>query len=159
MCDCANLAAKPIIIATNILNSMKTKATPDRHEASDIASAVNDGVDCLMLTTETAEGNFPAETVSMLSKVIAETEKNVNYSNLLDYMIKYTPTPTITPESVAASSCQAASELNIDLIAVVTETGRVAWLISKYRPKQNILACSLNRSVVKQCQLTWGLHG
>ena len=126
MCDCANLASKPVIISTNILNSMKSKQTPERYEATDIACAINDGADCIMLTTETAEGSYPADSVQTLSKIISETEKNINYGNLFTHMIKYTPTPTITPESVAASACQAASELNIKLIAVVTETGRVA---------------------------------
>lgn len=141
------MAAKPVITATQMLESMISKPRPTRAEASDVANAVLDGTDCIMLSGETATGEYPVQACSMMSKIATEAEKMINYRSLFNEL--KTVTPLMTAESMAASACNAALNLNIDLIICMTDTGRIARLVAKYRPQQPILACSVSLPVVK----------
>lgn len=154
-----NIAAKPVITATQMLESMISKPRPTRAETTDVANAVLDGTDCVMLSGESANGEYPTIACSMLAKITAEAEKSINYKQLYDHMKYESPTPSITSESVAASAASAALTLGIDLIIVLTDTGRIARLISKYRPHQSIFACSVSSSIIKQLNMTWGIIG
>lgn len=159
MVDKCNLAAKPVIAATQLLESMIHNPRPTRSEASDLANAVLDGVDCLMLSGETANGEYPINAVSMMAKISSEAEKMLNYSHLFDDVKSKMKKQIITAESVAASAASAALNLDINLIICRTDTGRIARLVAKYRPEQPILACSSNQAIVRQMNLTRGITG
>lgn len=159
MIDRCNIAAKPVITATQMLESMIKKPRPTRAEASDVANAVLDGSDCVMLSGESANGEYPIQSVQMMAKIVTEAERMFNYQVLYDEIKTHTPTPISTAESVAASAASAALNLNIDLIIVITETGRIARLVAKYRPEQPILACSVSLPVTKQMNLSRGCIG
>lgn len=140
-----------------MLESMISKPRPTRAEASDVANAVLDGTDCIMLSGETATGEYPVQACSMMSKIATEAEKMINYKSLFNEL--KTVTPKMTAESMAASACNAALNLNIDLIICMTDTGRIARLVAKYRPQQPILACSVSLPIVKQMNMTRGVVG
>ena len=142
-----------------MLDSMISKPRPTRAEATDVANAVLDGSDCVMLSGESASGEYPINSVSMLAKISTEAEKNINYQTLYDHMKQNSDKPVLTSESVAASAASAALTLGIDLIIVLTDTGRIARQVAKYRPKQPIFACSVSSSTVKQLQMTRGIIG
>jgi pyruvate kinase len=159
MIDKANLAGKPVITATQMLESMTQNPRPTRAEASDVANAVLDGSDCVMLSGETAGGNYPLESVTIMAKIACEAELMFDYDRLYNDIKKFSPSPSLTAESIAAACASAALSLNIDLIIVLTDTGRIARLVAKYRPKQTILACSVSAHVVRQMNLSRGAKG
>ncbi len=159
MIDKCNLLAKPVITATQMLESMIHAPRPTRAEASDVANAVLDGTDCVMLSGETANGEYPINAVSMMAKVTSEAEKMLNYRYLFDEIKTNTPKPLKTAESVVASAASAALNLDIDLIICLTDTGRIARLVAKYRPAQTIMACSISLPIMKQMNLSRGVVG
>mmetsp|Transcript_19353 Transcript_19353/g.29670 ORF Transcript_19353/g.29670 Transcript_19353/m.29670 type:complete len:396 (+) Transcript_19353:156-1343(+) len=150
MAEKANLQSKPVIISTQVLDSMVKASRPNRAEASDVCNAVMDGADCIMLQNETAAGDYPINAVSILGKICAEAEKTINYRETFNTMKLYTPKPIHTSEAVAAAACQAVlDQKEITLIIVLSDTGKLARLVAKYRPEVNILACSLNSAAVR----------
>ena len=159
MIDKANLAGKPVITATQMLESMINNPRPTRAEASDVANAVLDGSDCVMLSGETAGGAYPIESVTIMARIACEAELMFDYERLYNDIRAFTSTPSLTAESIAAACASAALSLNIDLIIVLTDTGRIARLVAKYRPKQIILACSVSAHVVRQMNLSRGARG
>ena len=160
MIEKANIAAKPIVTATQMLESMIKAPRPTRAEASDVANAVLDGTDCVMLSGECANGDYPINAVSIMSKICVEAEKTINYKRVFNDIKMYTPTPVGTAEAVAAAVCAAvADQKDITLIVVLTESGKLAKLVSKYRPEVNILACSINASAVRQMNTMRGVFG
>lgn len=150
MIEKANQVAKPVIIQSHILDSMIRMPKPGRGEASDVCQCVINGVDAVMLFNETAEGQFPINAVNALAKICVEGERTLDHRRLYNDMKMYTPTPMITAETVAASSVNTVLDLPVDLIVVLTETGRFARLVAKYRPPVPILALSQSKQVVKQ---------
>ncbi len=126
MINKCNIVGKPVITATQMLDSMISKPRPTRAEATDVANAVLDGSDCVMLSGESANGEYPINACSMLAKISTEAEKSINYKSLYDHMKSNSTTPTLTSESVASSAASAALTLGIDLIIVLTDTGRIA---------------------------------
>lgn len=126
MIDKCNLKAKPVITSTQMLESMISKPRPTRAEAGDVANAVLDGSDVVMLSGETAHGEYPVNSVSIMSKIACEAEKIINYRSLFEEIKGNTPLPITTAESTAAAAASAALNLNIALIIVITDTGRIA---------------------------------
>jgi pyruvate kinase len=160
MTEKANLAAKPVIIATQMLDSMVKAPRPSRAEASDVANAVLDGTDCVMLSKETANGDYPINAVSIMAKVCTEAERTLNYRLIFNDLKLYTPEPVSTAESVASAVCSAVlAQKDIQLIVALTDTGKLARMISKYRPEVCILACSTSDKVVQQCNASRGVVG
>jgi pyruvate kinase len=159
MIEKANQVAKPVIIQSHVLDSMVRMPKPTRGEAADVCQTVINGVDCVMLFNETAEGSFPINAVNALAKICVEGERTLDHRRLYGDMKMYTPMPMITAESVAASSVNTVLDLPIDLIVVLTETGRFARLVAKYRPPVPILALSSDKQVVKQLQTIRGVIG
>ena len=150
MIEKANIAAKPIVTATQMLESMIKAPRPTRAEASDVANAVLDGTDCVMLSGECASGDYPINAVSIMSKICVEAEKTINYKRVFNDLKMYTPSPVSTAEAVASAVCSAIlDQKDISLIIVLTESGKLARLVSKYRPEVNILACSINGHAVR----------
>mmetsp|Transcript_8070 Transcript_8070/g.9202 ORF Transcript_8070/g.9202 Transcript_8070/m.9202 type:complete len:503 (-) Transcript_8070:41-1549(-) len=159
MVDKANLAGKPVITATQMLESMINNPRPTRAEASDVANAVLDGSDCVMLSGETAGGNYPLESVNIMARIASEAELMFDYERLYNDIRNHCPSPTLTAESIAAACASAALSQNIEIIIVLTDTGRIARLVAKYRPKQVILACSVSAHIVRQMNLSRGAKG
>ena len=158
MIDKANFAGKFIITATQMLESMIKNSRPTRAEASDVANAVLDGSDSVMLSGETASGAFPVEAVEIMAKICVEAEACINYDNLFRILCKNTPKPISTQEAMCVSAASAANDVNAKLIVVITESGSIARLIAKYRPKQPILALCMSSYVIRQLNVTRGIY-
>lgn len=123
---------------------------PQRAEASDCANAVLDGTDCIMLGSETACGDYPINAVGCLAKICVEAEKTINYRALFNDLKLYTAPPVGTAEAVASAVCSAVlDQKDICLIIALTDSGKLARLVAKYRPEVNILACSENGAAVR----------
>jgi pyruvate kinase len=120
---------------------------------------VINGADGLMLWDETAIGLFPIQSVNSLSKICCEAERSLDHRRLYNDIRMYTPEPMNTPETVASTAVNTVLDLPVDLITVVTETGKFARLIAKYRPPVPILALSKNAEVIKALQTTRGVVG
>jgi len=159
MIEKANLAAKPVVTATQMLESMIKNPRPTRAEASDVANSVIDGTDCVMLSGETANGDYPINAVTIMAKICVEAEKMLDYKRVYNDLRLYTPSPLATAEAIASAACATVLDLNIDLIIVLTDTGKIARYISKYKPPVPILACSISMPVVKQMNMSRGVIG
>jgi len=159
MIEKSNLAAKPVITATQMLESMIKAPRPTRAEASDVANAVLDGTDCVMLSGETANGDYPLNAVNIMAKICVEAEKMIDYKRQYNDLRLYSPPPLPTAEAVSAATVATVLDLNIDLIIVLTDTGKIARYISKYKPPVPILACSVSLPVVRQLNTSRGVIG
>jgi len=146
---------KPVIIATQMLESMVENPRPTRAEASDVANAIFDGTDAVMLSAETASGRYPQEAVAMMARIIVEAEENLPDFTPPRRRDKHSLT---VAEAICESISHAAEDLHMGAIAVFTESGNTARMISKYRPKANIYAFSQGLAVCNRMNLFWGVH-
>ena len=160
MIEKANLVAKPVVTATQMLESMIKAPRPTRAEASDVANAVLDGTDAVMLSGESANGDYPINAVTIMSKICVEAERTINYRLVFNDLKMYTPTPVSTTESVASAVCAAVlDQKDIQLIVLLTDTGKLARLVAKYRPEVKILAASTSERTVHQLNASRGVTG
>mmetsp|Transcript_31448 Transcript_31448/g.48103 ORF Transcript_31448/g.48103 Transcript_31448/m.48103 type:complete len:461 (-) Transcript_31448:36-1418(-) len=160
MIEKANLAAKPIITATQMLESMIKAPRPTRAEASDVANAVLDGTDAVMLSGECANGDYPINAVEIMARICVEAEHTVDYRQQYQWLKDYTKKPFPIAEAVSSAVCSAVlDQKDIQLIIVLTDSGKLARLVSKYRPEVNILACSINAHAVRQMGVMRGVIG
>jgi pyruvate kinase len=146
---------KPVIIATQMLESMIENPRPTRAEASDVANAIFDGTDAVMLSAETASGDYPCEAVVMMARIAVEAE-----SKMAEFTLprRREHRNMGISEAICEAVAHAADELKMGAIAVFTETGTTARLISKYRPKTQIYAFSHIPEVCNRMNLFWGVH-
>jgi pyruvate kinase len=135
-----NLAGKPVVTATQMLESMIKSPRPTRAEATDVANAVLDGTDCVMLSGESAAGAYPEIAVKIMAKICVEAESSLDYSAIFKEMIRATPLPMSPLESLASSAVRAANKAKAALIVVLTRGGTTAKLVAKYRPAVPILS-------------------
>tara|TARA_Y100000996_G_scaffold120073_1_gene89849 strand:- start:5276 stop:6679 length:1404 start_codon:yes stop_codon:yes gene_type:complete len=150
--DLASTMGKPVVIATQLLESMIDSKTPTRAEVSDIANAIFDGVDALLVTGETAIGKYPVDVIKILKQVIFETEAATKFSDhLLSEKLNK------TSDAISHAVCEIATNLNISIIMTMTHSGSTARMISKYRPKATIFALTPFNEIVRQLQLIWGV--
>ena len=147
---------KPVIIATQMLESMIENPRPTRAEASDVANAIFDGTDAVMLSGETATGKYPREAVAMMSRIVVEAERNM--ASFSEPRRRRTPHRISVAEAICESIAHAAEDLPMAAIAVFTETGNTARMISKYRPKVGIYAFSQSAPVCNRMNLLWGVY-
>jgi len=157
----ANISGKPVITATQMLDSMMRNPRPTRAEVSDVANAIIDGSDSVMLSGETAVGKYPLESLKMMVKIINKTEASLDYDTILrnnTIMRKKLKIDrnTIT-EAISFASCEIANMLNAKAIISSTESGHTARQISKNRPRSMIIGTSSNRWVVRQLMISWGV--
>jgi pyruvate kinase len=146
---------KPVITATQMLESMIENPRPTRAEASDVANAVFDGTDAVMLSAETASGLYPREAVAMMAKIVVEAE-----SNMAEFTLpkRRNHRGLSIAETICESVAHAAEDLAMEAIAVFTDTGNTARLISKYRPKSVVYAFSHVEAVCNRMNLLWGVR-
>merc|ERR1719226_219809 len=147
-----NMVGKPVVTATQMLESMTGLPQPTRAEASDVANAVLDGTDCVMLSGETAAGQFPLNAVTIMRRICEEAEKVVEYESLYltlrrNTMAKMQQVTGV--ESICSSAVKATIDANCPLIVALTETGHTARVIAKYRPRAAILAVSASETTVR----------
>lgn len=142
-----------------MLESMIKAPRPTRAEASDVANAVLDGTDAVMLSGETANGDYPLNAVTIMAKICVEAEKMIDYKRVFNDVKLYSQGPVSTAEAVAAAAVSTALDLNIDLVIVLTDTGKIARYVAKYKPSVPILACSISMPVVRQLYTSRGVIG
>jgi pyruvate kinase len=150
-----NYLAKPVITATQMLDSMQRNPRPTRAEASDVANAIFDGTDAIMLSGETAAGDYPVESVQTMHNIATRTEQALNYSAMLRKKTKE-ELSTIT-SAIGQSVAHTAFNLNAAVILSATESGHTARIVSKYRPKSPIVAVTSNEKVIRKLNLVWGV--
>ena len=147
---------KPVIIATQMLESMIENPRPTRAEASDVANAIFDGTDAVMLSAETASGLHPREAVAMMSRIVIEAEHNMTSIN--EPRRRRHRHQLSVAEAICESIAHAAEDLPMGAIAIFTETGNTARMISKYRPRVGIFAFSHTAPVCNRMNLLWGVQ-
>lgn len=145
-----NSVGKPVITATQMLESMINNPRPTRAEATDVANAVFDGSDCVMLSGETAKGKYPVKTVHMMSKICNQAEGDIDYRALYKKLRSGAVPPVPIPDTIASSAVKTSWDLEAKLILCLTETGNTARLVSKYRPACPILAVTSSEKVARQ---------
>jgi pyruvate kinase len=147
---------KPVIIATQMLESMIENPRPTRAEASDVANAIFDGTDAVMLSAETASGRYPREAVCMMAKIVVEAESNMD--EFMQPRRRREHRGLSISETICESIAHAAEDLHMAAIAVFTESGNTARMISKFRPKSRIYAFSHVPAVCNRMNLFWGVE-
>ncbi|XP_059667505.1 pyruvate kinase 1, cytosolic [Cornus florida] len=151
-----NMAGKPAVV-TRVVDSMTDNLRPTRAEATDVANAVLDGSDAILLGAETLRGLYPIETISIVGKICAEAEKVFNQDSYFKKTVKYVGEPMTHLESIASSAVRAAIKVKASVIICFTSSGRAARLIAKYRPTMPVLSVVIPR--LKTNQLKWSFSG
>jgi len=152
----ANALARPVITATQMLKSMVENNRPTRAEVTDVANAIYDGTDAVMLSEETATGSYPVEAVEMMKRIALKAEKDL--SNIRVMPSFQTESLKTVPEAISLSAMEMSQELNAKAIVTPTRTGLTARLVSRFRPKAPILALSPNLKTVKRLSLVWAVQ-
>ena len=150
-----NYAGKPVITATQMLESMQENPRPTRAEASDVANAVFDGTDATMLSGESANGKYPVEAVGTMARIDMEAESAL--SELGSFQINEFDKSNVT-ETIGLSVARAAKNLGVKTIVAATESGHTARMISKYRPDADILAVTFDEHTKRSLMVNWGVY-
>lgn len=150
-----NLMGKPVITATQMLDSMIHNPRPTRAEATDVANAIFDGTDAVMLSGESASGKYPVEAVEMMSKISIRTEKALGFDEILGRK-DIAPMRTVT-DAISHATCTTALDLGANAIITSTKSGFTARMVSKYRPKAQVIAVTPKPEVVRKLSLVWGV--
>lgn len=152
----AGRQARPVVTATQMLDSMVSSSRPTRAEVADVANAILDGTDAVMLSQESAVGAYPVEAVKMMDAIARTTEKALPYQRWIESRVRRDERdPSYT---MAHAACRAARELQLDALVIPTLSGRSARLVSAHRPDVPIYALSPGRETVRRCGLIWGVR-
>jgi pyruvate kinase len=152
----ARVKGKPVVVATQMLESMIQSPTPTRAEVSDVANAVYDGADAVMLSAESAAGQWPVEAVSMMDKIAVTVETDPVYARLVHH--SDTPPEATQEDAISQAAAQVADTLGCRLIAVFTTSGATARRAARERPTSPILVLTPRLDTARRLGLTWGLH-
>ncbi len=148
-------AGKVVVTATQMLDSMMSHPRPTRAEATDVANAIYDGTSAIMLSGETAAGDYPVEAVETMVRIAMRTEADINYISRLRAR-NTNEKPSIT-DAISHTACLMAGDLNATSIVTVTKSGRTARMISKYRPQSPVIGGCISDKVCRQLNLSWGV--
>lgn len=154
--DKCNRTGKPVITATQMLESMIDNPRPTRAEASDVANAILDGTDAVMLSGETAAGKYPVEAVTTMARIALTAESAINYREILARKGRVL-SRTVT-DAISYATCSTAEDLEATAIISSTESGYTAKMVSKYRPRAPVIAATPNMKVLRKLCLTWGVQ-
>ena len=155
MIDKCNKAGKPVIVATQMLDSMQVNPRPTRAEVSDVANAVLQGADAIMLSGESAAGKYPLESVRMMATIADRAEQTIDYNEIFEDKMK-TKSTSVT-EVISQAVVQSSLQINAKAIITPTESGVTARMVSKYRPKAPIIAVTPNERTLKKMTLLRGV--
>jgi pyruvate kinase len=149
-------AGKPVIVATQMLESMITTPTPTRAEASDVATAIYDGADVVMLSAESASGQFPVEAVQIMDRIIQEVEQDPQYRLAID-AAHPDAEPTL-PDAICCALRRAAGLLGIAAAVTYTSSGYTSLRAARERPAAPIISLSADPAIARRMALVWGVH-
>lgn len=156
MIERANQLGKPVITATQMLESMVTKPRPTRAEASDVANAIMDGTDAIMLSAESAAGQYPVEAVRTMASIAQRTEQSLDYADILQRKRRQGGLDTVT-EAISHATVTTAGDLGAAAILSATQSGFTARMVSKYRPACPVIAVTPDEGVARKLELVWGV--
>lgn len=150
--------AKPVIVATQMMESMMDRTKPNRSEVSDVANAVLEGADAVMLSGETAAGDYPVLVVETMNKIILEVEKTVYDFNREDILTPQPHSPSFASDAVCYSACKLAKDSHADALIGMTQSGYTGFMLSSFRPKCPLYIFSKEQSLISQLALSWGVR-
>jgi pyruvate kinase len=150
--------AKPVIVATQMMESMIERTKPNRSESTDVANAVLEGADAVMLSGETAAGNHPVLVVETMKKIIMEVERNEYRFNREEDLKPLPHSPTFLSDAVCYNACKLAEDTEAEALLGMTQSGYTAFMLSSYRPKSLLYIFTKERTLVNQLSLSWGVR-
>ena len=149
--------AKPVIVATQMMESMIDRTKPNRSEITDVANAVLEGADAVMLSGETATGQHPALVVQTMCKIIMEVEKEYRYNREED-LKPQAHSPSFLSDAICYNACKIARDVNAEAVIGMTQSGYTGFMLSSYRPKAPLFVFSKERTLINQLSLSWGVR-
>ncbi len=149
---------KPVIVATQMMESMMDRIKPNRSEITDVANAVLDGADAVMLSGETAMGQHPVLVVETMRKIILEVEKKEYGYNREEDLKPLPHSPSFHSDAICYNACKIARDVNAEAIIAMTQSGYTAWVVSSYRPRSPLYVFTKEKSLVNQLSLSWGVR-
>jgi pyruvate kinase len=150
--------AKPVIVATQMMESMIDRSKPNRSEITDVANAVLEGADAVMLSGETATGQHPKLVVETMRKIIMEVERTEYRYDREESLTPQPHSPSFLSDAICYNACKLASDVNSDALVGMTQSGYTAFMLSSYRPKAPLFIFTKERSLVNQLSLSWGVR-
>ncbi|HPG12257.1 MAG TPA: pyruvate kinase [Chitinophagaceae bacterium] len=150
--------AKPVIVATQMMESMIEMNKPNRSEITDVANAVMEGTDAVMLSGETATGRHPVLVVETMRKIILEVERSGYYYDREDELVPQPHSPSFLSDAICYNACKLARDVNANAIIGMTQSGYTGFMLSSYRPKAPLYIFTKERSLVNQLTLSWGVR-
>ena len=150
--------AKPVIVATQMMESMIDRVKPNRSEITDVANAVLEGADALMLSGETATGEHPTLVIETMTKIILEIEKTAYDYNRDDILAPQPHSPSFLSDALCYSACKLAADVKADALIGMTQSGYTGFMLSSYRPKSLLYIFSKEKSLINQLSLSWGVR-
>ncbi len=149
---------KPVIVATQMMESMMDRIKPNRSEITDVANAVLDGADAVMLSGETAMGKHPVLVVETMRKIILEVERKEYGYNREDDLKPQPHSPSFLSDAICYNACKIARDINADGVIAMTQSGYTAWVVSSYRPRSPLYIFTKEKTLVNQLSLSWGVR-
>jgi pyruvate kinase len=150
--------AKPVIVATQMMESMMERSKPNRSEISDVANAVLEGTDAVMLSGETAVGQHPQLVVETMTRIILEVEAKAYEYNREEMLRPQAHSPSFLSDAICYNACELAQDVSADAIIGMTQSGYTGFMLSSYRPKAHLYVFTKERSLVNQLSLSWGVR-
>ncbi|MDD2791876.1 MAG: pyruvate kinase [Sediminibacterium sp.] len=150
--------AKPVIVATQMMESMMERVKPNRSEITDVANAVLEGADAVMLSGETAAGNYPTLVVETMRKIIAEVEKKEYRYNRSEDLKPQPHSPSFHSDAICYNACKMSEDVEASALIGMTQSGYTAFMLSSYRPSSPLYIFTKERSLVNQLSLSWGVR-
>jgi pyruvate kinase len=150
--------AKPVIVATQMMESMIDRVKPNRSEITDVANAVLEGADAVMLSAETATGQHPVLVVETMRKIILEVERTEYRYNREEDLVPQPHSPSFLSDAICYNACKLAKDANADALVGMTQSGYTAFILSSYRPKSPLYIFSKEKTLINQLSLSWGVR-